>query len=205
MKGHPDLQKKCYPLPPTLHATKKMIGPIIFKNGRGARTFSSAATYVSTGTSDERGWSPRPYPINGRTDRSQTLVGATIGPRRFEVPPTPPTFHSAGKMIGPIIFKNGRGDHEKTEQPGPGSCLFDPSGTVQVHIATIQNVAKLYIGNIHDAGSGGPKNGSFEVTAATRERGTGDPGEAIPGLHPHTGSGIFVASSPCSISWIAAS
>jgi len=86
-----------------------MIGPIIFKNGRGGRTFSSTVTCGSTGTSDEKGWSPRPYSINGRTDRSQTLVGAAIDPRGFAIAPTPPTLHSTEKMVGPIISGNGRG------------------------------------------------------------------------------------------------
>lgn len=76
---HPPLppKKSVTPLPPTSHSAEKMVGPIIFKIGRGDLFFSSTRTYVSTGLSDENGWSPRPYLISGRTDRSQTLVGAT--------------------------------------------------------------------------------------------------------------------------------
>jgi hypothetical protein len=58
--GSPTLpiKKMVTPLPPTLHSTKKMIGPIISGNCRGARTFSSTVTRVSTGASGENEWSP---------------------------------------------------------------------------------------------------------------------------------------------------
>jgi|WetSurMetagenome_2_1015567.scaffolds.fasta_scaffold113670_2 hypothetical protein len=77
------------PLPPSFNSAEKMIGPIIFKTGRGGLFCSNNRTCGSPGTSGEKGWSVRPYLIWGRTDRSQIVVGATIDPRGFEIAPTP--------------------------------------------------------------------------------------------------------------------
>ena len=85
---HPP-KKSVTPLPPTSRTTKKLIGPINFKIGRVGLLRSSSATYVSTEVSDERGWSPRPYVLIGRSDRSYPLVGATFDPRGSEVTPSP--------------------------------------------------------------------------------------------------------------------
>jgi len=111
--GYPPPQKKSVtPLPPTLHSTENLVGPIIFKIGRGGLFCSSARTYASTGVSGERGWSPRPYSRIGRSDRSYAVVGPACDPRGSEAAPLPPTTRTAGKSLGPA-------DHHKRSPPPP--------------------------------------------------------------------------------------
>ena len=54
----PPSKKAGHPLPSTLHTTKNLAGPIIFKTDRGDRSCSIIVTCVSPGVSDEKGRSP---------------------------------------------------------------------------------------------------------------------------------------------------
>jgi hypothetical protein len=62
------------PLPPTPRTAKKIIGPINFQIGRGDPSCSSFPACISTGLSDETGWSVRSFskpvgPANFRNER----------------------------------------------------------------------------------------------------------------------------------------
>lgn len=75
MPAQPPTSKKTgHPPLPTLPSAKKLVGPIIFKIGRGGPFCSSIVTCVSPGVSDETGKSPRPYSQIGRTGRSSQVA-----------------------------------------------------------------------------------------------------------------------------------
>jgi len=65
----PPSKKIGNPPPPATRTAKKPVGPIIFEIGQVGLFRSSSATCVSPGISDETGWSPRSYPIIGRSDQ----------------------------------------------------------------------------------------------------------------------------------------
>jgi len=109
--------------------------------GQGDLFCSSTRTCISTGTSGERRWSPRPYSRIGRPDRFHTLVRVTCDPRGFSIAPTPlPCMQQKNWSGRPIIakghpdrcfsLKNPTDPHFWKKHRVPGRQLQKKSGAV---------------------------------------------------------------------------